>query len=463
MNSQGYHDMLLYGNSILKEIKGLLNMNMLWTLWEIFVCFAEESLFFYLLNSHLTHKYKKCYTYLGLLIPIFLVSILSLVQAVNPVKLVLVLLVNMIYVIFFFKDNITKKILFGCGLSIIACIADSLTFFVINSTTNMTIKDALLPTETRFIMMIIYLLICLILYFTLAHYKGKKVQLPLGYRAAIVFILLIGTITSDSMIDILITISYSPYTEYSTKIILTSISYLISLLFMVFLFERMGELYAKNLTLMLEVKQKQLEAAHIKEIEKSMSTLRGWKHDSQNQLKTMQALVSSQKYDELQAFMESISSKYQKIQFLVSTGRTSIDAMISHKLLFAKKNQIQIDYEIFFPKQMPFHEPNICMLLGNLFDNAIEACLKIPDYQKRKIELFIKPNREMLHISMTNSSICDYKFNTAGSLVTSKENLHSKHGYGCKRIKEISEEENGFCIFAPEYEEFKANIFLPMS
>ena len=122
---------------------------------------------------------------------------------------------------------------------------------------------------------------------------------------------------------------------------------------------------------------------------------------------------------------------------------------------------IKTTHSIFLPKDILIDDIQLCTLIGNLFDNAIEACMKIKEPDKRYIDFQIKPFNCMMSIYMENSCIGDYVIDKNGKLKTSKQTNIINHGIGLKRIEEIVERANGFVTLNPSNDKFEVIIQLP--
>lgn len=99
---------------------------------------------------------------------------------------------------------------------------------------------------------------------------------------------------------------------------------------------------------------------------------------------------------------------------------------------------------------------DICNVIGNLFDNAIAACLKVKD--NRRISLHIYDQGEETVFCMKNSiahSVLEYN----PDLKTEKDDPHS-HGYGTRIIREIAQKHRGFADFYEEGNEFCCNVVM---
>jgi histidine kinase-, DNA gyrase B-, and HSP90-like ATPase len=104
---------------------------------------------------------------------------------------------------------------------------------------------------------------------------------------------------------------------------------------------------------------------------------------------------------------------------------------------------------------------DLCSLISNLLDNAIEANCKL-DMTKRRLQIEIKPYNNMLLLFISNSSNGIYLYGGNGNLLTTKTSNKNEHGIGIKRINEIVKKYNGIIEFDPGTEIFSVSILFPL-
>jgi sensor histidine kinase regulating citrate/malate metabolism len=97
---------------------------------------------------------------------------------------------------------------------------------------------------------------------------------------------------------------------------------------------------------------------------------------------------------------------------------------------------------------------DLCVIIGNLMDNAMEATMKLEDLEERFIRIYIREMKSQLYISITNSVGGEIKKINLEYLTTK---LGLNHGFGLKRVDSIVKKYNGFinrqneeCVFATE-------------
>lgn len=198
---------------------------------------------------------------------------------------------------------------------------------------------------------------------------------------------------------------------------------------------------AKNYDAMLSVSEK----------------IRQWQHDQKNHYMIINNMIQNGNYRDALKYINNLDDNLDNSVFnSVNTGNPVIDAVLSQKLQTINDGQIEFDYSIFIPDNFSLPQVTFSSILCNIFDNAIEACARLP-VGNRKIMFSIKPHGKMILIELTNSSNGRYLYNN-GILQSSK---NSRHGLGLTILKELVEESGGFCTYMPSPDEFTVKIVLP--
>ena len=150
--------------------------------------------------------------------------------------------------------------------------------------------------------------------------------------------------------------------------------------------------------------QNDLMEKHIAEVENIYKQMRGWRHDYHNHIQTMKAYRALDENEKIDAYLNSIETDLSNVDTLIKSGNVMVDAILNSKLSLAKSRNISINAKAVVPKNIAVSETDLCVVIGNLLDNAIEACLRIDDEAKRFIRVYADLKRDNLYLSVTNSS-----------------------------------------------------------
>lgn len=133
------------------------------------------------------------------------------------------------------------------------------------------------------------------------------------------------------------------------------------------------------------------------------------------------------------------------------------DAILNSKISLARAKGITVQADAHIPVRLTSSEIDLCCILGNLFDNAIEASLALPEEQ-RLIRVYMDMKNTQLYISFTNF--------TAGRKLTKmgkrfQTTKGEGHGFGLVRIDAIVEKLDGYISRGSEDGAFTTEILLP--
>ena len=171
------------------------------------------------------------------------------------------------------------------------------------------------------------------------------------------------------------------------------------------------------------------------------------------------------KFEELDAYLCTLEQDLDSIDIAIRTGNVGLDAILSSKVSIARKNTIEVSCTAKVPSDLKIPDVHLCAIVGNLMDNAIEACEKITSSQKqcddvlpKFIRIYIGLFKNQLYISVTNSTT-ERKRKKLSELVTGKT---GEHGFGLRRIDKITEKYDGFVNRKNEPGIFATEVMLPV-
>lgn len=151
---------------------------------------------------------------------------------------------------------------------------------------------------------------------------------------------------------------------------------------------------------------------------------------------------------ELQNSMD-ITERSSKV---IDTGHPSIDAIIENELNKCDELKISTDISYQYAEPITANEIELAVIVGNIIDNAIEACQKVTNLNK-EIWGSITVDKQNIIINIKNTA------ESSNNLKTSKANKKS-HGYGLKSIKHIAKKYNGYAKFSFENNTFTSYVIL---
>ena len=164
-------------------------------------------------------------------------------------------------------------------------------------------------------------------------------------------------------------------------------------------------------------------------------------HDFHNHIGALYHLLSAGKQQEALLYLEELKAPVQGIAENLWTGDETLDYLINSKSKAAEDRDISLQVMVEFPRHTNLKSADLCAILGNLLDNAIEAADKVPKGGERFIRLNIRRIHQMLVIKVENSYNA-LPVKKDGALVTSKED-NGLHGWGIKSARTAAEKYEG--------------------
>ncbi len=202
--------------------------------------------------------------------------------------------------------------------------------------------------------------------------------------------------------------------------------------------------------------QTDLVEKQVAEVGNMYRQTRAWRHDLHSHIQAMKALRAEEKNGELDAYLEKLEDDLKGVDKVVKTGNVTVDAILNSKLSLARARNIDVRVKASVPDQLPVSAVELCVIVGNLLDNAMEACLRQNDEEERFIRVYMGAKKERLYLSVTN---------TAPGLPQKRDGrfLSHKgetHGFGLLRIDRIIARADGYLSRAAEEGAFTTEVLL---
>jgi len=185
---------------------------------------------------------------------------------------------------------------------------------------------------------------------------------------------------------------------------------------------------------------------HSDEIENIYKQVRGWKHDYHNHIQVLKAHLALNEVDKIASYLDGLESDLHEVDSIFRTGNVMIDAILTAKLSLARTKKIEVDATAIVPPILPIAPVDMCIVVGNLLDNAIEACEAVAE--GAFIRIYLGVHKEMLYISVQNAD--DGKATKRGS------------GQGLHRIDKIAEKYGGNVNRQREPGVYATEVMLPL-
>ena len=229
----------------------------------------------------------------------------------------------------------------------------------------------------------------------------------------------------------------------------------LSILYLVFRIFRL--VYTQN-TILQKLNDQLLYTTQKEEFDE---TLRSFRHDFKNHSLVLNAMIEQGNMTGAKAYLKDLTEDISGAMPRFSTGNEIVNSLLSIKSSSAAKDNIIILVDGTIPPQ-GIAPKDMCIIVGNLLDNAIEACRKLPDTADKQITIQTGMEGNMLFISVQNPSPGSGTIPVDGLPKTTKANSRI-HGIGLKNVRDIARKYNGKLNVSTKNNYFNAEVLLELN
>ena len=216
-------------------------------------------------------------------------------------------------------------------------------------------------------------------------------------------------------------------------------------------------IFSKHIDKRIAAYQRELIETHYQEVETMYKQIRGWRHDYRNHIQLMKVLASNGDMDAIKDYLDKLDTDLSTVDTVVKTGNAMADAILNSKISLAKSKGIAVKVDAHIPVKLKMSELDLCVIIGNLFDNAIDASMALPEEQ-RLIRVYMDMKNTQLYISFTNFTATKKLAKVGNRFQTTKGD---GHGFGLVRIDNIIERLDGYLSRNSEDGAFTTEILIP--
>lgn len=431
-------------------------MQSLWFLWDIFINVLEFYFSYLLLRKQLgISKGKKRWVVAGTIVLIVLQTLMNYYGVNSRIVMVCMYILGLVYAFFLFNGTPAMRIMWGSAPTIVFIMANLLVYIIVTSINSFNMQAALTPSLFRLFPTSLYISFWFLMFFGMSKFPRSTISLPRNLQWFIMIVILLGTMLAGQLQ------AFASSPDFTTSehnlLVMFTISLVLMLLAFFYIIHRIGEAIQKE----AETNNK-LESAYLEQKNNTQmrDVIRAWNHDQHHFLAVLQSLIGRNDIEGIKQYLGDMSNDLEAVTTMTNTGNTTVDAILENKLHLCKLERIPFKVTAKEVGQFPISDTELTSLIGNLLDNAIEACKACRNKNRDNvfIDFQIIRRRKMIVLSVVNSSGGNYKIEE-GRLLTTKR--QKGHGYGMRRIRQIVEDANGFYNINPSEDRFKIEIFIP--
>ena len=190
----------------------------------------------------------------------------------------------------------------------------------------------------------------------------------------------------------------------------------------------------------MQLETYQYRQAYYQEVEAGQQTVRGLRHDMKNHLNIVSTLLKQREYENADKYLDELNENFAP-STKVYCPNSTINAVLNVKEQVAANHGISCEFQIDLPKTLPLDDVDLCSLLSNTLDNAVEASVKIPEPARRFITLKTRCKNGYFSYEIENSKTNEIIKN-GGKYETDKSDK-TLHGIGLSNVRRIVEKYGG--------------------
>ena len=200
----------------------------------------------------------------------------------------------------------------------------------------------------------------------------------------------------------------------------------------VFYVEALRENELEKFKVKFNEQQYKLQMEYYQQLKERQEEVRSLQHDVKKYILAMQAVAEHGDTEELHKIAQAATNVFERSTNISAVGNPVVDALLNYYLRIAERNNIKVKLDVTIPEVLTISSLSLSIIIGNTFDNAIEACCDLPAEQ-RIIHLQLRKQYRSLF----------YRLENPYSDTVRSIRIGEYHGYGLKNINRIVQENHG--------------------
>lgn len=207
--------------------------------------------------------------------------------------------------------------------------------------------------------------------------------------------------------------------------------------------------------------QYQAQAAVYQMMEEQYSQMERLRHDLKNHVLALSGLWEEQAWEKMGDYLKKMEDTAQIGANEEATGNRAVDALLSQKRKMAENRGIDWECDVRIPKKCGMNEFDLCVLFGNLLDNAVAACERLQRANAgQNAKPFIRVQAGMVKkcflLEVKNSMNADEK---SGGKIPEKDN---RQGIGLLSVRDVVRGYDGVMHTEAQNGVFDISVLLPL-
>lgn len=182
------------------------------------------------------------------------------------------------------------------------------------------------------------------------------------------------------------------------------------------------------------------------------------RHDFKNHIIALEGLSEKKEWESMRIYFRQLKKDADMEENGEISGNSAIDALLCQKRKLAEEKSISWECDIQISSECPVNTYDLCVLLGNALDNAIEACERIPDAKKRFLMMYSKIVKKCFLLEIKNST----DMQDIQEMEYSRKRNGKAPGLGFTSIREVVYHYQGTMNVEVKNNMFSLSILIPI-
>lgn len=381
-------------------------------------------------------------------IAFFLIDLVYLTVTLSAIWSSLLALVVIFCLSLGYETDFRLRAMFSILYTVLLTLVNDFYVFLIDPSISLTVDSSKLSKGMEQLLFLIscitmFAIVQIIRYFT----KGRRYTL--NYRYYLLFLSV--PIISTYQLNVLLI-----YSEKNIHYFLSVCGFIVLNVLVVYVLDTVIARYLLQHENAQLQKQMDYQDANYEKTVNNFKKIKSIIHDTNQQFLYVAECIDRDKIDEAKEHICITLNKIEEAYHRVNTGNLVIDALVTNALNIGQANGIRVDTELYmFDRIFPIERYDLCVVIGNMLDNAIEASKKVQVAEDRHISVHIRSSEIALFIRIRNHA--DREITD----LHSRKSNSDYHGFGLINIKRICEKYGGHMTIETSSQTFDNMVVLP--
>lgn len=223
---------------------------------------------------------------------------------------------------------------------------------------------------------------------------------------------------------------------------------LLSLFCILFSYKKLQQNFRLSTEISLLEQEEHSLNQYVEEAKTRYDETKSFRHDIRNHIAVVKNLLQSGKLEEAVSYMKDMDDMAEKMSFPCSTNNPVVDILVGNKLGIAKSMGIDVDCSLLLPYPCSLKDIDICIILSNALDNAVQAVKRLDAGMEKYIHVSGRIQGDFLMMEIENS------FHGKGAF---------KKGTGLSNVKKVAEKYGGAMSIEAQENKFVLHVLLIIS